>query len=142
VQVAPITGIHQILSGRVAGVQIMNGWGMTGTTPFIRIRGVNSLSLTNEPLWIVDGVRVDNSAILGNFAINPHSQAAVFSPEEVESIDVIKGPSAAALYGTAAANGVVVVKTKRGTAGNTKWSTFGEYGRVSQPAEWRDNYRS
>jgi len=140
--VAPVTGVHEVLSGRVAGVQVLNGWGMTGTTPNIRIRGANSISLTNEPLWIIDGVRVDNSNVLGNFAINPHNRASTFNPGDVESIDVVKGPSAAALYGTAAANGVIIVKTKRGQSKGTTWTAYGEYGRVSQPAEWTDNYRS
>ena len=141
-QTAPVTSVHEVLSGRVAGVQVLNGWGMTGSTPNVRIRGANSISLTNEPLWIIDGVRVDNSNVLGNFAINPHNRASTFNAGDVESIDVVKGPSAAALYGTAAANGVIIVKTKRGQSRGTTWTVYGEYGRVSQPAEWTDNYRS
>lgn len=138
----PLTSVNDVLTARTAGVQVQLGSGQTGTAPSIRIRGVNSLSLSNEPLIIVDGVRIDNSAAPGNFSTQRLNRFASFNPEDVESLDIIKGPSAAALYGTAAANGVVVIKTKRGRAGRTEWRTNFEGGQVSQPAEFFDNYRS
>lgn len=138
----PMTSVNDALTARTAGVQVQLGSGQTGTSPSIRIRGVNSLSLSNEPLVIIDGVRADNSAAPGNFSTQRLNRFAAFNPEDVESIDIIKGPSAAALYGTAAANGVVVIKTKRGRAGRTEWRLNYENGRVMQPATFFDNYRS
>jgi TonB-linked SusC/RagA family outer membrane protein len=144
---APLTSVTDLLQARTSGVQVVQGSGATGAAPSIRIRGTSSLSLTNEPLIIVDGVRVDNSAQ----PTGPNNSGVVtqrinrfgaFNPDDIESLDIIKGPSAAALYGTAAANGVLVIKTKRGVAGRPRWSVYGESGRVSQPANFFDNYRA
>ncbi|MEP7345504.1 MAG: TonB-dependent receptor plug domain-containing protein, partial [Gemmatimonadaceae bacterium] len=140
--VAPITSVNELLQARTSGVQVIQGSGQTGTSSSIRIRGTSSLSLTNEPLIIVDGVRYDNSNIPGNFTTQRVNRMSALNPEEIESVDVIKGPSAAALYGTAAANGVVVIKTRRGRAGKTQFNTYGEYGQVQQPVTFDDNYRS
>ena len=93
------------------------GHGQTGASSSIRIRGASSLSLTNEPLIIVDGIRFDNSPASSNFSSIRVNRFGTFNPDEIESIDIIKGPSAAALYGTAAANGVIVIRTKRGSVG-------------------------
>src|SRR5687768_4295461 len=143
---APVTNITEVLQARTPGVQIIQGSGLTGASPSIRIRGTSSLSLSNEPLIIVDGVRVDNStapgAIGGAVTTTRVNRFGAFNADDIESIDIIKGPSAAALYGTAAANGVLVIKTKRGASGRTNWSVYGEAGQVSQPADFVDNYRS
>lgn len=141
-EVAPVTNVNELLQARTSGVQVIQGAGQTGTSSSIRIRGTSSLSLTNEPLIVVDGVRYDNSAIPGNFTTQRVNRMSALNPEEIESVDVIKGPSAAALYGTAAANGVVVIKTRRGRAGKTQWNTYGEYGLVQQPVTFDDNWRS
>lgn len=141
-QIAPVTNVNELLQARTPGVQVIQGSGQTGTSSSLRIRGTSSLSLTNEPLIVVDGVRFDNSPIPGNVSTQRINRFSALNPEEVESIDVIKGPSAAALYGTAAANGVVVIKTRRGRAGQTRWSATGEYGLVNQPATFEDNWRS
>ncbi|MGQ0648460.1 MAG: SusC/RagA family TonB-linked outer membrane protein [Gemmatimonadaceae bacterium] len=141
-QIAPVTNVNELLQARTAGVQIIQGAGQTGLSSSIRIRGTSSLSLTNEPLIVVDGVRYDNAPIPGNFTTQRVNRMGAINPEEIESLDVIKGPSAAALYGTAAANGVIVIKTRRGRAGRTQWSAYGEYGRVSQPVTFDDNFRS
>jgi TonB-linked SusC/RagA family outer membrane protein len=138
---APVTNINELLQARTSGVQVIQGAGQTGTSSSIRIRGTSSLSLTNEPLIVVDGVRYDNSPVPGNVSTQRINRSA-FNPEEVESIDIIKGPSAAALYGTAAANGVIVIKTKRGRSGRTSWQAYGEYGISQQPVTFDDNYRS
>jgi TonB-dependent SusC/RagA subfamily outer membrane receptor len=118
---APVTNITEVLQARTPGVQIIQGSGLTGASPSIRIRGTSSLSLSNEPLIIVDGVRVDNSAqpaaVAGASVVTTRvNRFGAFNADDVESIDIIKGPSAAALYGTAAANGVLVIKTKRGAS--------------------------
>ena len=139
---AAATNVNELLQGRVAGVQVIQGSGQTGTSSSIRIRGTSSLSLSNEPLIVVDGVRIDNSPAPGNFSTQRINNFSGINPEEIESLDILKGPSAAALYGTAAANGVLVIKTKRGRIGATRWATSAEYGNVSQPAKFFDNYRS
>jgi TonB-linked SusC/RagA family outer membrane protein len=145
VATAPVTNVTELLQARTPGVQIIQGNGNTGASPSIRIRGASSLSLSNEPLVIVDGVRVDNSAQpggIGGVTTTRVNRLSAFSPDDIESVDVLKGPSAAALYGTAAANGVLVITTKRGAAGSTRWTAYGEGGRVTQPADFFDNYRS
>jgi TonB-linked SusC/RagA family outer membrane protein len=138
----PVTNLHEVLQARTASVQIIQGWGMTGSSPSIRIRGTSSLSLTNEPLIVVDGIRFDNSANPSNFSTGRLNLLSTMNPDEVESIDIIKGPSAAALYGTAAANGVIVIKTKRGQPGSARWSAYVEGGRVSNPGGHVPNYWS
>lgn len=141
-KLAPVTTIQDMLQARVPGLEVFQGSGLTGANQPIRIRGLSSLSLATDPLMIVDGVRVDGGAVTGSFGVSS-SRIGDFSFEEVESIDVIKGPSAAALYGTAAANGVIIVKTKRGQASSrTRWTMFGEQGYVSQPSEFENNWRS
>jgi TonB-linked SusC/RagA family outer membrane protein len=144
---APITNITELLQARTPGVQIIQGSGNTGSSASIRIRGTSSLSLSNEPLVIVDGVRVDNSAVPsgvngGGVTTTRVNRLGSLNPDEIESMDILKGPSAAALYGTAAANGVLIIKTKRGTTGRPRWNVYGETGRVSQPANFADNYRA
>lgn len=144
---APVTNITDLLEARTAGVQVIQSSGTTGASPTIRIRGISSLSLSNEPLIILDGVRIDNSSpserIGGGLVVNTNiGRLGTLSPDEIESIDVLKGPSAAALYGTAAANGVLIIKTKRGVAGPARWSAYAEAGRVSQPAHFDENYRA
>jgi TonB-linked SusC/RagA family outer membrane protein len=140
--VAPITNVNEMLQARTSGVQVVQGSGQTGTSSSIRIRGTSSLSLTNEPLIVVDGIRYDNSPVPGNTSTQRINRMGALNPEEIESVDVIKGPSAAALYGTAAANGVVVIRTRKGRAGRTQWSAYGETGIVQQPVTFDDNYRS
>jgi len=140
--IAPITNVNELLQARTSGVQVIQGSGQTGTSSSIRIRGTSSLSLTNEPLIVVDGIRYDNSPIPGNISTQRINRMGALNPEEIESVDVIKGPSAAALYGTAAANGVVVIRTRKGKAGRTQWSAYGETGLVQQPVTFDPNYRS
>src|SRR5207253_1313075 len=129
-----------MLQGRVPGLYVQTPSGITGGGPAIRIRGISSLSLSNEPLVIVDGVRVDAGAVPGNLQSYAMSRFADFTGDDIESIDVIKGPSAAALYGTAAGAGVIVVKTKRGQAGRISWRAWGEDGAVQQNVKYDANY--
>lgn len=122
--------LSQVLTGRAPGVVVQAASGTTGTSSRIRIRGANSLSLANEPLLIIDGVRVSNDA--SSFSISLSGQTTSrfndINPEDIENIEIIKGPAGVALYGTAAANGVIQVTTKRGRAGKTQWSAFAERG--------------
>lgn len=138
---APVTTVQQLLQARTSNLQIIQGTGATGATPTIRIRGISSLSLTNDPLVILDGVRFEGSSSL-SFTQFASSRLSDLNPTEIESIEVIKGPAAAALYGTAASNGVLVISTKRGVAGKAKWNVFIEQGLVQQPSRFEDNWRS
>jgi TonB-linked SusC/RagA family outer membrane protein len=131
---APITSTGELISGRAAGVQVISS-GAVGAGSRIRIRGQSSLSLSNDPIVYVDGVRVD--AKTGDSGIGTGgSTASAFdniNPEEIESIDVIKGPAAATLYGTQAANGVIVVTTKRGRIGTPQYTVWSENGMLYDP---------
>ena len=147
VGVAPITSVGDMLQGRVAGLLTFANAGVTGSAPRIRIRGFNSLSQPNNPLIIVDGARVDNTTGAGagggtniqSYGWTAGSVTAL-NPEEIESFEIVKGPAAATLYGTDAANGVIVIRTKRGLAGAPKWNMYAEGGVIPGPSKWNDNY--
>src|ERR1051325_2528052 len=122
---APINDVQDLLNGRVAGVLIQPATGAVGTGSRIRIRGASSLSLGNQPLVYVDGVRVDADFATGpqnqDFGSSSISRFNDFNPDEIESIEVVKGPAAATLYGTEASNGVIQIITKRGSPGPARW---------------------
>lgn len=101
----------QLLTGKVAGVQITSGGGAPGSGATIRIRGGASLNATNDPLFIIDGVPVDKEGISG--MRNPLN---TINPNDIESMTVLKDASATAIYGSRASNGVIIINTKKGTA--------------------------
>jgi TonB-linked SusC/RagA family outer membrane protein len=108
------------LAGKVAGVQVISGTGAAGGSVFVQIRGASSFQGSNQPLFVVDGVPIDNSqnntaTLLGSVAYS--NRAADISPEDVESITVLKGPAATALYGILANSGAIVITTKRAKEG-------------------------
>ncbi|HEX6048605.1 MAG TPA: SusC/RagA family TonB-linked outer membrane protein [Gemmatimonadaceae bacterium] len=141
VRSSPVTSLSDLINARVPGAQVVLNNGMAGTAPRIRIRGLNSLTVSNDPLLVVDGIRVENSTgTLGSGYGQTAGRLNDLNPEEIESIEIVKGPSAATLYGTDAANGVIVVKTKRGRAGRTMWNVYGETGLVDQPERFQDNW--
>ncbi len=122
----PVQNLQQLLNGRATGVSVIAGSGQVGTGSRVRIRGATSLSLSSDPLIYVDGVRVDNAQATGPinqaFGSRSVSRWNDFNPEDIESIEVIKGPAAATLYGTEAANGVIQIITKKGVAGRPVWN--------------------
>jgi len=124
VEQSSTTSVSELLVAKAPGVQVL-GSPVVGGAPTIRVRGVSSLSLSNAPIWIVDGVRY-NTNNTSSAGANSLTLLNNLSPEEIEDIEIVKGPSAATLYGTAAANGVVVVTTKKGRAGSTKWNFTAE----------------
>jgi len=133
-----------LLNSRVPGVEVMQSGGTTGTGARIRIRGATSLSLANEPILMVDGVRVDNTAN-GDGALDAAggqkpSRLNDLNPEDWEGVEVVKGPSAASLYGTDAANGVIQIRTKQGRPGPTRWTAFTEGGTLNDKTAWPTNY--
>jgi TonB-dependent starch-binding outer membrane protein SusC len=119
VEMATVTSLSQLLTARSPGVTVQSASGTTGGSQRIRIRGSNSVSLSNEPLLIVDGVRLNSSAESNSFGVGGQTISRMndLNPDDIESIEILKGPSAAAMYGTAAANGVIQITTKRGRAG-------------------------
>ena len=121
-----VTNADQMLQGKVAGVQVTQNSGAPGGATSVRIRGASSLNSSNEPLYIIDGVPMGGSTSIGGFdwmggsngqtTVNP---LASIAPSDIVSIDVLKDASACAIYGAAGANGVVMVTTRRGSAGHT-----------------------
>ncbi len=117
----PQTNLVNALAGQVAGVQITNGSSGVGSSSRIIIRGENSLSGNNQPLFVVDGVPISNEQITSDLVNNGALQevdygngSSEFSPDDIQSISILKGAGSAALYGARAANGVVLITTKRG----------------------------
>lgn len=139
VELAAVNDVAQVLQGRTAGVTVLQASGTSGTGARVRIRGSNSVSLSNDPLLVIDGVRTDPSSSGLAVGGQTTSRLTDLNPEEIESIEVLKGPAAAALYGTAAANGVLVVTTKKGRAGRTQFRGYTELGTVRDVTEFPDN---
>lgn len=133
------------LSGKVSGVEITNTGGAPGRSSRIVIRGVNSLDpgADNQPLFVVDGVPIDNSTIESSGTPRGMSnRAADLNPNDIASVNVLKGSAATALYGVRAANGAVIITTKRGEAGATEIdlsSTVG-FDRINAYPEFQEVY--
>ncbi|WP_166959654.1 SusC/RagA family TonB-linked outer membrane protein [Yeosuana marina] len=104
------------LQGKVSGVTIVNSGGAPGSSAIIMIRGGSSITGNNQPLFIVDGLPIDNSTS-SSLEVASTNRASDINPEDIESISVLKGPAAAALYGIQAAEGAVIITTKKGKAG-------------------------
>jgi TonB-linked SusC/RagA family outer membrane protein len=117
----PVANIAQGLQARVAGVQINQNSGAPGGNVSVRIRGTNSLSSSSEPLYVIDGIQISNSG-----GITDVSPLSTINPNDIESIEVLKDASASAIYGSRAANGVILITTKRGKSGATR-VTFDSY---------------
>jgi TonB-dependent SusC/RagA subfamily outer membrane receptor len=118
-EVSPVMNMQDLMGSREPGLSFARSSGNIGTGSQIRIRGVSSLSMASQPLIYVDGVRVDNQGAAGP-AIRDGRQVSKlddFSPEQIESIEIIKGPAAATLYGTEASAGVIQIITKKGATG-------------------------
>lgn len=110
----PVASFDQALAGRVSGVQVTVSSGILGQAPRVRIRGVNSISNGTEPLYVVDGLPIVNGSQSSTTSTNPLGD---INPNDILSVDVLKDGAATAIYGSRAANGVVIITTKKGTAG-------------------------
>jgi TonB-linked SusC/RagA family outer membrane protein len=148
-EIAPINSIQNMLNGRAPGVFVNSATGNVGAGARVRIRGASSISLSNEPLLYVDGVRVNNNPSSGfnnqAFASASISRMNDFNPDEIESIEIIRGPAAATLYGTEASNGVIQIITKKGTTGAPRWTFATRVGTnyLQDPeGRWPVNYNS
>lgn len=135
VETKPIQNIADLIVAKTPGVIVIPST-VLGGAPTIRIRGISSLSLSNAPIWVVDGVRYNIQSNGTSSGQTPLSLLNNINPEEIEDIEIVKGPSAATLYGTNAANGVIVVTTKKGHAGTTRWNFTAE----SRTIDDRNNY--
>jgi TonB-linked SusC/RagA family outer membrane protein len=137
----PVRTVSDVLAARVPGVMVQSS-SQTGVGQRIRVRGISSLSLSNEPIFIIDGIRMSSnngSAAFSNGGAT-FSRLGDISPEDIDNIEVVKGPSAATLYGTDAANGVVVITTKKGRAGSARWNVYAEGGVLDDRNWYADNY--
>jgi TonB-linked SusC/RagA family outer membrane protein len=137
---APITKMADVLTGRAPGVQLQGVAGTVGTSQRIRIRGANSISLSNEPLIYVDGVQFSNSKGGMGVGGQDFSRLNDINPDDIANVEILKGPAASALYGTAAANGVILITTKRGRAGPAQWRAWTEVARSEDKNPYRENF--
>ena len=156
----PVATPEAALQGRISGVQITSVDGTPGSPVAIRVRGVGTVGNT-APLYVIDGVPVMTSLVNGNFDTSPNSSIlSTLNPSDIESISVLKDASASAVYGVRAANGVVLITTKRGKTGLPKitldsyigiqnfpklpkWNTTGQYVALTQEAQANYNaYRN
>jgi TonB-linked SusC/RagA family outer membrane protein len=142
--------IVSAMQGQVAGVQITNSGGGPGMSSRIIVRGITSLdpSVSNQPLFVVDGIPIDNSTfevasgVLENTPRGLSNRALDINPNDIESLNVLKGAAATALYGVRAANGAIVITTKKGKAGRvqiTASSTIG-FDRINKYPSFQDKY--
>ncbi len=133
--------VSRMLEGQAAGVTVDNVTGTFGTAPKIRIRGNTSIYGDNQPLWVVDGVVLEDlnnvnadDIITGNASTLVASSIAGINPDDIASFQILKDASATALYGTRAKNGVIVITTKRGKSGKTTINYTGNYSAKLRPA--------
>ena len=146
-EIAPINSVHNLLTGRAPGVVVQSATGNVGAGARIRVRGASSMSLSNEPLLYIDGVRAANQPASGfsnqSFGSSSISRINDINPDDIQSIEIIKGPAAATLYGTEASNGVIQIITKKGTSGAPRWTLAGRLGTnyLQDPeGRWPVNY--
>jgi len=126
IESVPVTSAEKLLQGKVAGVQISSGSGMPGSNTQIRIRGNSSINAGAQPLYVIDGVPVVSGDY--NTATNSGNVMSNLNPNNIESMTVLKDAAAASIYGSRAANGVILITTKSGKAGKTKFNARAQYG--------------
>ena len=132
----PVTSFDQAIQGRAAGVQVTQASSAPGGRVLIRVRGGNSLSSSNEPLYVVDGYPISAGTSAGGSGAG-QNPLATLNTSDIASIEILKDASATAIYGARGANGVVLITTKRGQIGSTK-VTFDGYSGIQQVANKLD----
>ena len=138
----PSTSFENALQGKVAGMQITSSSGQAGSASEIRIRGIGSMNASNEPLYVIDGVPVisGDAGQMSDYTYSTNNVMSTLNPSDIESITVLKDAAASALYGSRAANGVILVNTKRGKQGKP---TITFKASVGITPEWAtDNYET
>jgi TonB-dependent starch-binding outer membrane protein SusC len=135
IRTMPVTSFDQAIQGRAAGVFVETGNGKLGQAVKIRVRGASSISASNEPLYVVDGIPITSqNQSSSTAATNPLTD---INPNDIESIDVLKDASSASIYGARGSNGVVLITTKRGKKGKTNFNV-GYFTGVSSPTGRRE----
>ncbi len=125
----PVTSFEKALATGMPGVQVSNNSGQPGSGTEIRIRGIGSFSASKSPLFVIDGIPVASGSLHSNSGgYNPGNLLSTLSPNDIESITVLKDAAAASLYGSRAANGVILITTKKGKAGVAKYNFRASYG--------------
>ncbi|KAA3436138.1 SusC/RagA family TonB-linked outer membrane protein [Rufibacter hautae] len=139
------TNVVNALSGKVAGVSVASSSGMVGASSGIFIRGNTTFTGSNQPLFVIDGVPIDNGGggnALQNGVANSN-RAIDLNQDDIESINILKGPAAAALYGSRAASGAVIITTKKGKAGqktSVEFNSSYNMVEVNRFPEWQNEY--
>ena len=143
--VGVVTNANDLIQGRVAGVQITTNNGEPGAGVQVRIRGGTSISASNEPLYVIDGVPISNQStepggldVGGASPSLPRSPLNLINPNDIASITILKDASATAIYGSRAANGVVLIETKKGPAQGGSTLEYDGYVSQSTPSEYLD----
>ncbi len=139
---APNTSFQNGLVGKAPGVLVTSASGQAGSTTSIHIRGIGSMNASNEPLYVIDGVPVvsGNTGQLSDYIYNSNNVMNTINPSDIESITILKDAAASSLYGSRAANGVVVITTKKGKVGKPKVSFKSSIG--FSPKWATDNYET
>jgi TonB-dependent starch-binding outer membrane protein SusC len=151
--VGVITNVNEMIQGRAAGVELTTNNGEPGAGAQIRIRGGTSISASNEPLYVIDGVPINNAATEAGGPNNmyepalPRSPLNLLNPSDIETITILKDASATAIYGSRAANGVILIQTKKGPTGGGSTIEYDGYVAMAQPAGYLEllngnDYRS
>lgn len=130
IEKSAVTSIDQVLQGRAAGVQVQQNSGMPGGSSSIRIRGVNSLQGSNEPIFVIDGIVIDASTESAS-----DNALSSINPSDIVSMDILKDASATAIYGSRGANGVILITTKRGKSGEARITYDGHIGFQEMPTK-------
>ena len=138
----PTTSFQDGLAGKAAGVQVANSSGQAGAATSIRIRGIGSMNASNEPLYVIDGVPVTsgNAGQLSDYTNATNNVMNTINPADIESITILKDAAASSLYGSRAANGVVLITTKKGKTGKPKITLRSSVGFT--PSWATDNYET
>lgn len=142
---ASVTNFSDLVMGRVSGVTISEGDGQAGVASKIRVRGATSLTQDNNPIVYIDGVRMSNQTGAGPQGIAQGDGQTIsrlddLNPEDIADLQVLKGPSAAAAYGSEAASGVIVITTKRGSEGRPEFRFSSEVSTANNPTDYEPNY--
>ncbi|MDB5251311.1 MAG: hypothetical protein JWP27_480 [Flaviaesturariibacter sp.] len=125
----PVASLDKAMQGKAAGVVVQSNNGIPGGSITVRIRGYGSINAGNNPLYVVDGIQLNTS---GTNTFTQSNPLAYLNPNDIESIDILKDAATAAIYGAAASNGVVIITTKKGRAGKTKFQFNTYYGQASR----------
>lgn len=137
-QDVPALSVSSKLAGGVSGVQITSTSGQPGAVESVRIRGMGSINASNEPLYVIDGVPMYNGDVSGfSYSQGGSGLLSTINTNDIESMTVIKDAAAASLYGSRAANGVIVITTKRGSAGKTDFNFKSNFGFSNMAINYR-----